>query len=375
MFAKLLINLQHLACIKTALIFNPTGNKENFTKNSYTKKTLLTICFISIFTEVCASRFAYVEHSDSNTISEFQVTSSGDLLLKAKIPNGIIDQEDWGIYHNGQIYYAVSWVQNSISFFKIDKKDGGLTKISALITGVYPWAVGITNNEKCAYLGNYGSNTISQYQIDQITGLFINKGEYNTRYVQPGQVTPTGDDKYVVAAFIASNTLSSYKVNPDCTLTATDFTATEGLSKPNRLRIINNEIYVVNDSNNSIVHYKIENNGSLTYKQSIVVDGVEPMGISQLNDEFIYLGLRKTNIVQAFKINTDGSLTKIGNYQTFGIGPRNIAFSSDKKHAYVANQFSNEITVFDVNEVTGELKFNKKINSEGIGPFGTSFLD
>lgn len=339
------------------------------------KKTLLAACFISIFTEAYAVRFAYVEHADSNTISQFQVTADGDLQLKAKLNSGIVDQEDWGIYHNGQMYYGISWAQNTVSLFNIDKNSGSLTKKLTLNTGVYPWAVDMTHDERCAFVGNYGSNTISQFQINSVTGLFTDKGVHYLSYVQPGHVVTTGDDKYVVTAFVASNKIASYKINADCTLTATDFSASEGLLKPNRVRIINNDIYVANDANNSIVHYKINDNGSFTYKQSLVVDGVEPMGMSQLNNKFIYLGLRKSNVVQALKIEADGNLTKVGYYPSNGVGPRNVAFSSDKKYAYVTNQFSNEITIFYVNETTGALTFRKKVNSEGYGPFGTSFLD
>ncbi|MBX9598386.1 MAG: beta-propeller fold lactonase family protein [Burkholderiales bacterium] len=339
-------------------------------------RKILLLLLVLFVAEAYGVRFAYVIHSSSSSITQFTVGENGDLIYKAKYYDDIGDLEDWGTYFNSKMYYTVSWdMTNSISLWSIDSTTGALTRESVVKTGMNPWALIMTNNEKCAYIGNFNSNTISQFQIEQGNGLFKPIGEYFTGYSGAAHVIITGDDAYAVAIFSNSNTIASYKINSNCRLTATNFSAKQSLFGPNRAKTIGRNAYIVSDLNNSIVHYQIGENGSLNFKSSITVDGMEPMGIAVLNNKFLYVGLRKSNEIQVFKINGDGELTKVKHYSTQGSGPRNVAFTSDHKHAYVANQFSNEISIFDVNESTGELKYIKKIPSEGNQPYGTSFVE
>ncbi len=50
-----------------------------------------------------------------------------------------------------------------------------------------------------------------------------------------------------------------------------------------------------------------------------------------------------------------GSLTYAGTVSTGGLTPRFFALGPDAKHLYVANQDSDEITVFHIDETAGTL--------------------
>ena len=62
------------------------------------------------------------------------------------------------------------------------------------------------------------------------------------------------------------------------------------------------------------------------------------------------------NHLLVFKIGQDGSLGTPKRYKADGIEPRAFSFDASGKHLYVANVFTNSITLFDFDESSGELK-------------------
>lgn len=63
----------------------------------------------------------------------------------------------------------------------------------------------------------------------------------------------------------------------------------------------------------------------------------------------------EANVIVQYDILPNGLLEWREQYSTEGIGPRNFNFSPDGRFVLVANQSSNEVVVFQRNQVTGEL--------------------
>jgi 6-phosphogluconolactonase len=75
------------------------------------------------------------------------------------------------------------------------------------------------------------------------------------------------------------------------------------------------------------------------------------------NGRFLYASNRNpTNSIAIFSINpADGKLALVGQQSTMGKTPRNFSFDPTGKLLLVANQDSNDIVIFSVNQETGLL--------------------
>ena len=77
------------------------------------------------------------------------------------------------------------------------------------------------------------------------------------------------------------------------------------------------------------------------------------------NDQkFVYGSNRGENSIVVFKRNLEtGFLEKIQNISTKGDWPRNFTLSPNGKHLLVANQKSNNISVYKIDTTSGKLSY------------------
>ncbi len=75
------------------------------------------------------------------------------------------------------------------------------------------------------------------------------------------------------------------------------------------------------------------------------------------NGKFLYASNRGHNSIAVFSVGENGRLERIGVESVRGDWPRNFTLSPDEKHLLVANQKSNNITVFAVDPATGLLTY------------------
>ena len=72
--------------------------------------------------------------------------------------------------------------------------------------------------------------------------------------------------------------------------------------------------------------------------------------------KFLYASNRgEINEIVAFKINEKGILSKVSAYPSQGKTPRDFEIDPSGKFLLVANQDSNTIVIFSIDQVTGEL--------------------
>jgi len=75
------------------------------------------------------------------------------------------------------------------------------------------------------------------------------------------------------------------------------------------------------------------------------------------NGKFLYASNRGHQSIAIFEVSEDGKLRRIGIESVHGEWPRNFTLSPDEKHLLVANQNSDNITVFNINQETGLLSY------------------
>jgi 6-phosphogluconolactonase (cycloisomerase 2 family) len=224
-----------------------------------------------------------------------------------------------------------------------------------------------------AYVTNENSSTVVAYTIDSASGVLapVASGSSATG-LKPRVVAvdPTGLFAYV--ANFGGGTVSTYDVNPASGVLNGTGTVAAG-TNPVSLAIepTGRFAYVANAGSNNISVYSITNDGALapiagspfaTANGPVAVN-IDPAG------RFVYV-VNQTTGVSAYAIATaTGALTQVaGSPFTAGTSAYAMAIHPTGNYAYVANPGSNDVSSFEVNTTTGELK-SLGVTSAGNGPF------
>lgn len=117
--------------------------------------------------------------------------------------------------------------------------------------------------------------------------------------------------------------------------------------------------YVMEELSGHVSVYAMNKSG-LRQLQSIKADPISPQPGSadihiSANGKYLYASHRAAaNLLSVFGIHPQsGKLKAIGTQSTMGVGPRNFALDPSGQFLLVANQRSNSIVVFKINESTG----------------------
>jgi 6-phosphogluconolactonase (cycloisomerase 2 family) len=215
--------------------------------------------------------------------------------------------------------YTANNVSTSLSQF--DAAGGPLSPIGPALVPVVPVATGdnpqgaaVSSGGANLYVTNKGSNTISQYDVDPITGA-------------PAAKTPP--------------TLST-GANPLGVLAGS----------------LGPALYVANSGGSTISQYSIGAGGALTAMAiPTVASGASPQRLAEVTvSGTSVLYATDAGGVSQYDIDpTTGALTPIVGAITTGTGARGIAVSQDSKSAYVVNSTDNSISQYDIDQTTGHL--------------------
>lgn len=176
---------------------------------------------------------------------------------------------------------------------------------------------------------------------------------------------PSGDIVYV--ADLGIDKLVAYRLGADGSLThdpVRDFTLPPGLG-PRHLVFSaeGRSIFMVSELIPTVVSLAIDpDTGALTQRDAFSIpslDGgiVQPAGILLTADgRHLFVGLRVCNEILGLAIDaTTGKLTQTGRWPSGGATPRDFAFSPSGRHLVVANQDSDRLTVFAIDQAAGTL--------------------
>lgn len=269
-----------------------------------------------------------------------------------------------------------------IQAYKLDN-DGNLTPVGTpLATGAGPHHVNVDPAGRFVYVSNH-NGFLSGWRADPASGSLtaMNATETGSPVTGPAPeenwahwsvMDTTGQFLYVVASLNeGASTLRAYTINqtPGDNLGRPTFIAGQsfpvGIHAHNVVISPNNQfLYVASESPSGEVHAfsRDTTTGALTPLGAVTFAGFNNPAtlVVDPNNRFLYVGFQ--NAVEVFSIGANGALTRITPISTFdtnlrgtGSGPHSIAMHPNGQTLYVANIFSNTLSVFRVDQGTGAL--------------------
>ncbi len=154
-----------------------------------------------------------------------------------------------------------------------------------------------------------------------------------------GALTMDKTHNWLFAVNAGSNTVSSFKINFDGSLTLA-YTAKSGGKMPNSLTVHGNLLYVLNHGSDNISGYWVGADGSMTHIEGtwpLSSTGVDAPQISFSPDgSWIIVTEKATNVIGTFYVNSNGSVNN-GIFTT-SVGPTPFGFDfSRNKYMIVSN--------------------------------------
>ena len=290
-------------------------------------------------------------YSNCITIFEFE---NGKLEYKKAIDE--IEKPSY-LCINKNVLYAVSETNSSkVSAYKIFNES--YKKIS-LINSDRLKSCHISTNFKRDRLlvSNYGSGSIDMYQISQdgrigekiASKFYINSNIHFSKFVNDN----------IFSVDLNNNKIYVY----DSNLNEITHINIDKNSGPRHVVFNDDFIYIITELSNQIIVLK--NNKIIqrisTLKNKDIVSYGGAIKISK-DKKFIYATNRGEDTIAVF-LNNNGYLKLIQSIPSGGEFPRDISFNQTEEYVFVANQFSNSITVFKRNIKHGTLE---QINNENI---------
>lgn len=244
--------------------------------------------------------------------------------------------------------------------------------------GDYPCYVELNPAENLLAIGNYITGNTLVFPVDEAGAIGETPAVY--QHKGSGPVSPNqgsahahcvkfdASGTFLYAVDLGADQLISYpidstnKVGPATTQFAADpgdgprhliFHPTQDLA------------FVVNELSSSVVSLRLDSeNGTFTPldRASTLPDDFTGKSYCadihlSANGKFLYASNRGHNSIAIFTVSEAGGLNRIGVESIKGDWPRNFALSPDNRYVLVANQKSDNITVFEVNPETGLLTF------------------
>lgn len=271
---------------------------------------------------------------------------------------------------NKKYMYAVSESDGgSVSSFLI-QKDGSLTFLNKVSSnGKGPCHIAIDKKGAKAVVSNYGGGSAAIYTISK-DGTLNDASqvfEYSTKdrasHAHSAQFFK--DALYIADLGINAVYQYTFKNNAYQLTTPSIFKTTENPG-PRHFAITKNgkHIYIINEYGSSITAVKKTNAGfeQIDYDTTLEEGYTGKNSCADIhlskNEAFLYGSNRGENTIAVFKRNKKtGTIDKIQTMPVNGDWPRNFTLDPTGKFLLVANQKSENISVFSIEKKTGKLTF------------------
>lgn len=277
------------------------------------------------------------------------------------------DDEPYSDSGSNSYAYVIN-SDNTISQFNLNPSNGDLTSTSypaVSTTGANSIAGYLDRHNKFMYVVNKTSQTISMFGFDSFrkpyllsTPTVATDGDVRSIAVSAGK------NAYVanIANSGATSTVGVYTVGSSGVLTKVSTVPSYGGSSYQLLLSGDGKyLYVLHDDTSRISMYTVGVNGALTEMTPPHVDtttsaqsfAIHPSG------KFIYVA-KSTNPGYVYRHDIDTSTGVVGSLQmasetAVGQSPRAMRVHASGKYAYVLNGSDRKISMFNINESTGQL--------------------
>ncbi|MCQ6959953.1 lactonase family protein [Mucilaginibacter aquariorum] len=355
------------------------------------KKILIFVAMLSPVLGIAQKKLVYPKSFDlivgaytsgnSKGIAVYRFyTETGRLAYLSQIDN-VSNPSYLAVSSNNKFVYAVNENDNGeVSSFSFEPKTGQLTFINKVSTlGGSPCYISVDKNQKNLFVANYSGGNIAVLPLNEDgsiapasmtlkdNGHGINKERQEKAHVHTAVLSP--DEKYVLYTDLGTDKINITKYkggkNNQIVPATPAFVSVKPGYGPRHLAFSNDKkyLYLITEMGSSVIVFDY-NNGKPKQKQdiSLLPDGFKgATGAADIhispNGKFLYATNRgDANDISVFSINPEnGELTFIDRKSTGGKGPRNFVIDPTGKYLLVANQNSDNIYVFQIDEATGKL--------------------
>lgn len=355
---------------------------------------------------IAPPRFAYVVHSNSDSVSGYTVDpADGKLTTMGVGSPWLTGSTPTCIAVDPLVKYAyvANSGSNNLSIFSISDPSGVLVSAALPVaTGSQPKSVVVDPQGRYVYVANSGSNTISAFTRSAVTGLLtpITGSPFalpSSADIAPWSVAvdPSGKFVYVAnrGATPSPSTISMFTIDTASTgsLVAGALTAVGSIAagaRPNLITVSpsGRQVYVSNETGDSVMVYEIANTitGGLAYKGFVSTPGSTPTGVAiEPNNKFAYTSNRSDNTIRAYAIfpggGSQGLLTEIsGGGVTVtsppNPGPTSVAADPSGKFLYSTLLAGGGVAAYEINATTGVLTMVEDSPFDDSGATQSDFI-
>ena len=336
---------------------------------------ILTILLFNCKTQSIPLYVGTYTSEDSKGIYQYQFnTDTGEisgekLSVETKNPSYITFSP------SKKFLYAVNEGDEGVSSFEI-KKDGNLKFLNTVSSnGKYPCHISVNKEGTKAIVSNYGGGNVALYNINsdgslnEANQVFNHNIENQESHAHSAQFYK--DNLYV--ADLGRNSFYQYiKDKENYKLKTPSLVKMNKNDGPRHFALTKDGqyIYIINEYANTITVAKKVNNqfAVLTVESTLSEDFNGDSFCADIHlskdERFLYGSNRGENSIVVFKRDLkDGTIKKIQNISTQGNWPRNFTLDPTGKFLLVANEKSNNISIFSIDKQSGKLSFINDINS------------
>jgi 6-phosphogluconolactonase len=283
----------------------------------------------------------------------------------------------------GYSYTISGSVSGMIGSGLVLQNNGG-DDLSFSDNGAFSFNTAITNGSAYsitvkAQPGNPSQSCVVSNGSGSINGSPVSNVEVNcTMSSSPVIVDPSGQFAYV--SNYSSTSISSYRINPDGSVSHTAPPTTPAGNNPNPVTIdpLGQFAYVSNISDGTVFAFTIDQTSGNLINEKTVITEKYPTSVTIYADpvskvgKFAYVANMGSGTISAYKIEqtttatiTAGELTPIGTVPA-GNGPTSVTIGANGPSAYVPNMSSGTISVYTINS-DGSLNVGTPVNA-GTSP-------
>ncbi|WP_116788833.1 lactonase family protein [Flavobacterium psychrotrophum] len=323
---------------------------------------------IGTYTNACPSKGLYVYDFNTTTL-DYKLKSNTD---------AVVNPSYLTVSNDKKFVYSVNedGKNSTVSAFKYNTTTGKLDFVNKTDSkGADPCY--IINDDKNVIVANYSGGTISVFekksdgslsdaiQTIKHSGTGPDKGRQESAHVHMVYFSP--DKKYVFANDLGTDKIFMYTYNPGAgakTLTLKESFSVKAGSGPRHLVFNPNNtfVYLLQELDGTLTTFDYMND-KLTSIQEINVTpnllngkhGAADIHFSN-DGKFLYATNRgDANTISAFRVHANGMLSMVQQISTQGSGPRNFTITPNDNFVLVANQNTNNVTIFKRDKSTGFL--------------------
>ncbi|MFT4760892.1 MAG: 6-phosphogluconolactonase [Paraglaciecola sp.] len=373
-----------ITILKTALfstlllLFSCQNEGKKSTKVSEVTKE--TIIFVGTYTE----KEPHVDGKAEGIYVYKMNAETGELTYQSKVTETI--NPSYLVPHpNRQFLYAVNEIgggqQGTVSAFSIEPETYQLTLLNKVAAkGKAPCYISTDATGDFAFTANYATGNVGLFpiqengRIGEAISVLNHENSTSKHARQEGPhahfFAPKPNSEYAYAVDLGLDKIFQYQIDSEngglLPVGATSMQGENAGSRHLTWHPKEDWIYVINELNGMIEGFKQEGNlAKLTHFQTIstlsdsTATNAACADIHMTpNGQFLYGSNRgKHNSIAMYQINQkNGELTFLGNQSTKGKTPRNFIISKDGQFLLVANQDSDNIVTFKINQKTGMLE-------------------